>query len=168
MIHQSFSLLAKSITYATFSEMMNPGGHDQALAMIVQSLEIFMKAKLYNKNKDIIFLKKNDKKTVNIRMLPKMFEDELGIKIDSSAFIEAVDERNKIVHQGLVISNPGMVLQLAFNVFIPVLEKYYKDELDSLLNYYFYDDAIFEGYVLEQLDAHGIFYSDYIKEVFSV
>lgn len=53
--------------------------------------------------------------------------------------------------------------------FISIIEKYFPKDLEKILNMVWYwDEAIFEWYLIEQLDDYNISYSKHIKEIFII
>jgi len=140
-----------------------------ALVTLVHSIELYFKAKLLEINEQIIFNNSNTR-TININKLPKLLEKYYNIQIDTNEFSKMIKIRNNLVHSWLSNWNTAYeTLYFWFTILIPTVEKYFPKDLEAIFEVIWYwDECIFEDYLLEQLDSYNISYSQTIKKRFSL
>lgn len=173
----SINILSKSIIDSTFSEMHNEYSHAMSLVWVIQMFELFLKSKIFKENSSLIFEDKNNIdffnwKTISIYKSINIFKTLFNIKIDKKEIEIVIKKRNELVHFWINNHNyddtSEIVLKFIFEIVIPILENYYKDDLDYLFNcLYNRDDCIFENRIIEQLDTYKIKYSILIKSKFT-
>jgi hypothetical protein len=145
-----------------------------AVVWVVQSFELFLKAKIFdkspysvfpNKSRDIDFINDN---SINIHLLPQIFKKLFNIDVNKKQFEKIIKIRNSLTHFGITWTDFSYeALKFIFDVFIPILEKDFPNDLNHLMNCLGYrDEGIFEWYLIEQLDLHKIQYSIFIKNKF--
>lgn len=173
----SINILSKSIIDATFSEVHNEYSHVISLVWVVQMFELFIKSKIFQKNNSLIFEDKNNIdffnwKTIGILDSVKIFKKEFCISINNRCIKEIIKKRNQLVHFWInnhdYVDTSKIVLKFIFEIITPILEMYYKDDLEYLFDCLWNrDDCIFENRVIEQLNDYWIKYSNLIKNKFT-
>ena len=166
----AMSMLARSVCDVTFSEISKPYVHDMAISQIVSSLELLIKSKLieidplciFNENITLIDWNEENNllnlKTKSYMELPKILKDKLSIVVNESIYKELGLKRNRAIHLGnLTTENQTeYVLKSVFEFILPLSISIGIDIEPFFLFLQEWDEVLFEGYLLEQIELFKI------------
>lgn len=166
----AMSMLARSVCDVVFSETSKPFAHDMAISQITSSLELLIKSKLIEIDPLCIF-KRNftlanwsdeetllSSKTKSYMELPDILKDKLSIVVNESIYNELGMKRNRAIHLGnLTTENQTeYVLKSVFEFILPLIMSIGIEIESFFLFLREWDEVIFEGYLLEQIELHKI------------
>ncbi len=165
------AILAQSTINIIFSECAKPFVHTTSFMLATSACENYFKAKLFEIDYKIIFTKAQSVekrgKSISLSGIPPLLKKYFDYNIDANFFKDICLKRNELFHFASGVIDSSTTLKLLFGVVIPFLEKYFPKDLHTYFDYLSeYDDAIFENYLIEQLDLHNIGYSKTIDNKF--
>lgn len=174
----SLNILSRSIIDASFSEYPNGFSHSMALVWAIQMLELFIKSKIFKKDKTLIFKNNNidffDTKTINIYKAIRLFKELFNIKIDEKEVEKIINKRNQLVHFWIndhdYSENSKIVLKFIFEIIMPILEENYKNDLEYVFDWLYHrDEYIFwnDDWFIELLESYEIKFSKLIRKKFT-
>ena len=110
----------------------------------------------------------NRGKSIEFDKVAQKVQDVFGYQMNEDFLNRVKEERNGLFHFSDKEIAPDFSLKFLFEIIIPFIEKEFPDDLEIIFEYMGeYDEVIFEGYLIEQLEQNNIEYSDIIKRKFS-
>jgi hypothetical protein len=166
----ALSIFARAIVDTTFSEYASPYSHTMAFMLLVSAYENYFKIKLFNKDPKLVF--KNYKKdnlgnSVNFDEIEIIVREQFNYYLNKDILDKAKKERNKLFHFAEYEISAEFGLRFLFELIIPFIEQEFPNDLEKIFEYMeWYDECVFEGYLIEQLEQYNILYSSLIKRKF--
>jgi hypothetical protein len=171
----ALSLLARSVVDLTFSEMMKPYAHPTAFVLVIQSLEIFLKSRLFSNDPSLVFVPGEEidflsSHTISIHECLNKSRNELRLEKYLKKVKNLISTRNNFVHFGVKVYDVNTdkeIIDFIVSDYLLMLYNEYPESYKTLKKYLFdWDECVFENYFFERVNGLGITIPDYLKKDF--